>query len=180
LALVVRPLLVGACLWPADLRNNERAFILFAGLKGAVPILLGELLRTAHVPEAERLFGIVVIVVIFSVLLQGSLVPTVATLLRLPMHTVGTEPWSLGVRLAQEPQDVCRLTVKVGSPAADHTIAQIADEAGDIWMSIVVRNGQLLPVRSDTTLLGGDQVVVLAEPELHDTLTALFTGPTLS
>jgi cell volume regulation protein A len=177
LAVVVRPLLVGACLWPAHLRNNERAFILFAGLKGAVPILLGELLRTAHVPEAERLFGIVVIVVIFSVLVQGSLVPTIANLVRLPMRTVETEPWTLGVRLQHEPEDVHRLTVKAGSAAADRTIEQIADAAGDIWMSIVVRDGELLPVRSDTTLIGGDQVIVLAEPELLDTLTALFTRP---
>lgn len=177
LALVVRPVLVGACLWPADLHNNERAFILFAGLKGAVPILLGELLRAAHLPEAERLFGIVVIVVIFSVLLQGSLVPTVAKLVRLPMRTVGTEPWALGVRLQHEPQDVCQLTVRAGSAAADRTVEQVADDAGDVWMSIVVRDGQLLPVRSDTRLLGGDQVMVLAEPELHDDLEALFTRP---
>jgi len=93
LACIIRPLFVRLCLIPARLQRNERNFILFAGLKGAVPILLGELLRAAHVPDAERLYGIVVVVVIFSVLVQGSLVPTVARRLRLPMRTVEPEPW---------------------------------------------------------------------------------------
>ena len=40
LAFVIRPVLVGLCLFPARLKCNERNFVLFAGLKGAVPILL--------------------------------------------------------------------------------------------------------------------------------------------
>lgn len=45
----IRPLFVGACLAPAQLRRNENAFILFAGLKGAVPLLIGELMLAAGV-----------------------------------------------------------------------------------------------------------------------------------
>ena len=86
LAFVIRPLLVGLCLIPAHLASNERAFVLLAGLKGAVPILLGDYLLAAHVQGTERLYGIVVVVVIFSVAVQGSLVPTLARLLHLPMH----------------------------------------------------------------------------------------------
>ena len=67
LAIIIRPLVVGLCLLPAQLERGERAFVMFAGLKGAVPILLGLLLLTADVPDTERLYGIVVIVVIFSV-----------------------------------------------------------------------------------------------------------------
>jgi cell volume regulation protein A len=85
-AFVVRPLFVGLCLVPAKLKRNETAFILFAGLKGAVPLLLGELILAAHVPDAQRLFGIVVVVVVFSVLIQGSLTSAAAKALRLPMR----------------------------------------------------------------------------------------------
>ena len=70
--------------------RSERAFVLFAGLKGAVPILLGSFVLAARGPDAERLYGIVVVVVLLSVLLQGSLVPTVARLLRLPMRESAT------------------------------------------------------------------------------------------
>ena len=48
--MIIRPLAAGLCLLPARLRRNELAFVLFAGLKGAGPILLGEYLRAAQVP----------------------------------------------------------------------------------------------------------------------------------
>ena len=103
LAIVIRPLVVGLCLIPAQLDRGERTFVLFAGLKGAVPILLGELLLAANVPDAERLYGIVVVVVIFSVVVQGSLVPTVARRLGVPMQPVKPEPWAVDVRLRVDP-----------------------------------------------------------------------------
>jgi potassium/hydrogen antiporter len=174
LTVLLRPLAVGACLLPVQLQRNERVFILVAGLKGAVPILLGEFLRAAHVPDAERLYGIVVVVVAFSVLVQGSSVPGIARLLRLPMRTVAPEPWTIDVRLQDEPQGVHRLTVGSGSAADGSTIEDLGDRAGDIWVSIVVRTSGLVPVRAETELQAGDEVVILADPELRDALAALF------
>jgi cell volume regulation protein A len=78
LAFVIRPLLVGICLLPARLTRGERSFVLLAGLKGAVPILLGVTLLSAHIAGATRLYGIVVVVVAFSVIVQGSSVPALA------------------------------------------------------------------------------------------------------
>ena len=175
LTLLIRPLAVGTCLVPVRLQRNERVFILVAGLKGAVPILLGEFLRAAHVPDAERLYGIVVVVVAFSVLVQGGSVPGVARLLRLPMRTVAPEPWAMGVRLRDEPHGVHRLTVASGSAAEGWTVEDLGDHAGDIWVSIVVRTSGLVPVRADTELQAGDEVVILADPELGGTLAALFS-----
>jgi cell volume regulation protein A len=176
LTVVIRPLAVGSCLIPVRLERNERIFILVAGLKGAVPILLGEFLRAAHVADAERLYGIVVVVVVFSVLVQGSSVPGLAKLLHLPMRTVETQPWEIGVRLQDEPEGVHRLHVASGSAAEGCTVERLGDRVGDIWVSIVVRTTGLVPVRGDTELEAGDEVVVLADPELHDTLAELF-GP---
>jgi len=176
LTAVIRPLAVAACLVGVQLDRNERLFILFAGLKGAVPILLGEYLRAAHVADAERLYGIVVVVVVFSVLVQGSAVPGVARLLRLPMRTVETQPWEIGVRLADEPQGVHRFSVASGSAAEGCTVEGLSDRVGDIWVSIVVRTTGLVPVRGDTVLRADDEVVILADPELRDTLASLF-GP---
>jgi len=177
LALVIRPVLVGLCLLPAGLARNERAFVLFAGLKGAVPILLGSFLLAAHVPQADRLYGIIVVVVAFSVVAQGSLVPAVAHLLRLPLRTVQPEPWALGVRLRDEPGGVHRLTIASGSAADGHRIEDIAGLPEDVWVSFVVRDRQLVPVRADTDLRAGDEVLVLADPDLRDTLTAAFERP---
>lgn len=177
LTVAIRPLAVGACLIPVRLQRNERIFVLFAGLKGAVPILLGEFLRAAHVADAERLYGVVVVVVIFSVLVQGSSVPGVARLLHLPIRTVETQPWQIGVRLADEPQGVHRFSVASGSAAEGCTIEGLGDRLGDIWVSIVVRTTGLVPVRGDTELLAGDEVVVLADPDLRDSLAAMFGPP---
>ena len=87
-----RPVLVGLCLIPSRLPLGQSAFVLFAGLKGAVPILLGSFLLVAHVPDAERLHGIVVVVVVFSVVVQGSLTPVVARWLRVPMRIIEPQP----------------------------------------------------------------------------------------
>ena len=78
LAIIARPVLVGACLAPARLSRQEMTFVLFAGLKGAVPLLLGQMIVAHGVHGAPRLYGIVVVVVVLSVAIQGTLTLTVA------------------------------------------------------------------------------------------------------
>ncbi|MDQ6838107.1 MAG: cation:proton antiporter [Actinomycetota bacterium] len=177
LAFVIRPVLVGVCLIPARLAGNQRNFVLFAGLKGAVPILLGVYLLGAHVPAAKRLYGIVVVVVVFSVVVQGSLVPTVARLLHLPMRVIEPEPWALGVRLRDEPDGVHRLTVHRGSPADGRTISDIGELPSGAWITLLVRDGRLLPVRGDTRLTAGDDLTILANTSDSEALSAIFAEP---
>jgi cell volume regulation protein A len=177
LAVVIRPALVGVCLLPARLRRNDAAFVLFAGLKGAVPLLLGTMLLAAHVSSATRLYNIIADVVILSVLVQGSLIPAVARAFHLQFRTVEPQPWALGVRLADEPEDVLHLTVRASSRANGHTIEEIAALAGDIsdvWINIVQRSGRLLPVRPTTTLEAGDEVIVSANRSDHQHVRDLF------
>jgi potassium/hydrogen antiporter len=176
LAVIIRPLVVGLCLLPAQLARGERAFVLFAGLKGAVPILLGLLILTANVPDAERLYGIVVIVVIFSVAVQGSLVPTVARRLGVPMQPVRPEPWAVGVQLQTEPDSAYQVAIAPGSVVDGRTVADIAELAGNVWISMVVRDGVLLPVREATRLKAGDLVTLLIdEDSSHE--VAMFNKP---
>jgi cell volume regulation protein A len=178
LALVIRPVLVGLSLAPVTLSRRERAFVLFAGLKGAVPILLGSLLLSAGVAGAQRLYGVVVVVVIFSVLVQGSLVPVAARLLRIRMEPVEPQPWALGVRLMDEPEGVHHLTVQAGSHADGTTVGALSDELPlEAWVSFVVRDGQLVPVREDAVLRPGDDVLVLADARHHARLAAAFGRP---
>jgi cell volume regulation protein A len=177
LAFVIRPLLVGPCLAGAGLTRNEKGFVLFAGLKGAVPILLGSFLLSAHLPEAERLYGIVVVVVLFSVIVQGGLLPTVAKLLRVPMRVLEPEPWALGVRLRDEPHGVHRLTVAPGSLADGKTIAELSTLPEGAWVSFVVRAGLLVPVSADTALQAADEALVLGDPDVTEQLKSVFERP---
>ena len=177
LAFVIRPVLVGLCLLPARLKSNERTFVLFAGLKGAVPILLGSFLLAAHVPGAERLYGIVAVVVVFSVVVQGSLTPAAARLLHVPMRSVEPEPWALGVRLRDEPSGVHRLTITPRLTCRrPHHSDDLAGLPGDAWISFIVRDGQLVPNKGDTRLQAGDDVLILAPSELHNDLATVFEG----
>ena len=85
LTFVIRPLVVGVLLAPVGLRPGERLFVTWSGLKGAVPILLAALAVLGEVDEAGRLYGIVFVVVLFSVVIQGTLVPLAAERLGVPM-----------------------------------------------------------------------------------------------
>ena len=78
LALVARPLVLGPLLARSRLRAGERAFVMWSGLKGAVPILLGTLVLLGGVADARRIYDIVFLVVAASVLVQGTSVPFAA------------------------------------------------------------------------------------------------------
>ncbi len=78
LALAIRPLVVFVTLIRARLQPGDRVFIAWAGLKGAVPILLAAFAVLDGVHGAETVYGIVFVAVVLSVFGQGSLVPSVA------------------------------------------------------------------------------------------------------
>ena len=70
-ALVARPLAAGALLLPARLQTGERLFVVWGGLKGAVPILLAAFALGRHVADAQRIYETVFVVVLASVIVQG-------------------------------------------------------------------------------------------------------------
>src|SRR6266511_5504866 len=88
LALVARPLAVAPFLGATRLRTRERIFVAWGGLKGAVPILLAAFAVLEGASGANRIYGIVFVVVAFSVLVQGGSLPFVAARLGIPMRTV--------------------------------------------------------------------------------------------
>ena len=91
-ALVARPLVVGALLLPTRLRVGERLFVMWGGLKGAVPIFLAAFAILAGVDDAHEIYGIVFVVVALSVVIQGSSIPLAASLAGVPMRLVRREP----------------------------------------------------------------------------------------
>ena len=174
LILLIRPLLVGVLILPVRLRWGERVFVLWAGLKGAVPILLGIFIVDAGVDDAARIYRIVFVVVLISVLVQGGLAPTVARVAGVRMRVIEPEPWALGIRFRNEPDGLRRMVVAAGSAADGTAIADLA--IGDhAWISIVNRDGHLVQVRGHTRLLAGDEVLVLADPGAD--LSRVFDGP---
>jgi len=91
LLVLARPVAIAPLLVPLRLRLGERLFVMWSGLKGAVPILLAAFALLEGVPGAERIYAIVFVVVAFSVIFQGGSVPFVARKLGIPMRIVYRE-----------------------------------------------------------------------------------------
>jgi len=175
LTFVARPLVVGTLLLPVRLRIGEKLFICWGGLKGAVPILLGTLVLLQGVDGASRVYGIVFVVVLFSVVVQGSSMPFLARPLGVRMRRIEPEPWRVSVRVRSEPRDVRRYVVASGSRAAGRPIREL--QLGErAWISMLIRDGAAKPPRGSTVLEPGDELVMLAEVEDERALRRLFEG----
>lgn len=175
LALVARPLAVLATLVPLDLRRAELAFLTWSGLKGAVPILLAAFATLSGVQGAESIYGVVFVVVLLSVALQGGLVPAVAGRLGIPMHETPSMPWQLSVPLEAEPEGVHELHVRPGSAAAGRRLEQLG-LGPDEWISAVIRDGTSLQPTPDLRLREGDRLYAHADPARREELARLFAA----
>jgi cell volume regulation protein A len=175
LAFLARPLAVAPLLARSRLRPGERIFVMWGGLKGAVPILLGTLALLAGVDEADRIYQLIFVVVAFSVLVQASTVPWAARRLGVRMRTRAPEPWRLTIDLPKEPGDLHRHRVRTGSYAAGRPIKELPlGEYG--WILTIVRNGEVVRPGGSSVLEPGDEVVVSAESRDARGVRRLFEG----
>jgi cell volume regulation protein A len=82
LIFIVRPIVVSMCLIPFGHRNwRDLAFISWAGIKGAVAIILAAYLLMDNVQHAKVMFNVIFFIVIISMALQGSTIGKVSKLL---------------------------------------------------------------------------------------------------
>jgi cell volume regulation protein A len=161
LALVARPLTAGAILLPFRLHWGERLFVMWGGLKGAVPLLLGTSALLEGVDDAGRIDNIIVVVVFLSVLVQGTSMPFLASRLRVPMRVA-------------PPHGVQRFVVSPGSRAAGETIRTLP-MSERAWVQGVVRDGAALPPSGPLVLEPGDEVALVLDVEDARRLERLFS-----
>jgi potassium/hydrogen antiporter len=164
LTLLVRPLVVGGLLLPVRLTWGERGFVVWSGLKGAVPILLASLAVVSGTEYARQIYGIVFVVVLVSVVVQGTGVPFVADALRVPMRPVSPET-----------MDARRVVVAPGALANGRTLAELplAERA---WVSEIDRDGRRVHVGGATRLEPGDEVVVFCDEPSEPAIRRIFEG----
>jgi cell volume regulation protein A len=175
LAVVIRPIVVAVTLAGVRMSRAEKTFIAFSGLKGAVPVLLAAFAIIGGAPDADRIYGLVFIAVLASVLAQGTLVPFVARRLGIPMQLQDRLPWELSVRIGSEPTGAREHRVEAGSRADGMALGDLPI-GDDAWITLLVRDGDALQPDSDLELRPDDRLLILADPERSDDLKATFTA----
>ena len=78
------------------------------------------------------------------------------------------------MRLRDEPTGLRRYHVTAGAPADGCAIADLALGV-DTWISMINRSGALVPVRGDTVLQAGDEVLLLTDPATGTDPQSMFT-----
>jgi cell volume regulation protein A len=174
LIFVARPVAVWASTAPLGrFDRRERLLLGWAGLRGAVPIVLGTFVLSSHVGSADTIFNAVFFVVLASAALQGTTLEWLAKKLGL------LRPAARAEAPIEVTRDWHSLNLVEFAVAADHAIAGSAvRELGlprETLVVVLVRGDQAIPPRGGTTIEPGDVLFVLAPdgkgPELEDVFT---------
>jgi cell volume regulation protein A len=160
LTLVARPLsvLVSSIIQPMPWR--ELSFISWAGLRGAVPIVLTTIPLAEGVDGSDRLFDIVFVMVVVYTLLTGPTLPLVARLLRVARRS---EPRGLEVEAAPLERlaaDLLQVTIATSSRMHGVEVGELRLPPG-ASVSLVIRQGKALVPERRTVLRHGDDLLVV-------------------
>ena len=172
LMLVARPTAVFVATAPNAFDNRERALLGWAGLRGAVPIVLATFVLSSSVVEANTIFNAVFFVVVVSAIVQGTTLEWVAGRLGLlsPAPARQEAPLEVG------PETKLDLVDFVVAP--DHAIAGSAvRETGlprTAIIAVVRRGDDAIPPRGSTVLEPGDRLYVLAPHAMRKDVEDVF------
>jgi cell volume regulation protein A len=160
LTFLARPLSVLASAVAQRLPWREGAFISWAGLRGAVPIVLATIPLAEQVPGSLRLFDIVFVMVVIYTLVSGPTLPAVARWLRVARRS---EPRELDVEAAPlERISADLLQVRISPKSRMHGV-----EVGELRLpkgasvALIVRDGETRVPEGRTVLRRGDDVLVV-------------------
>ncbi len=173
LVVAIRPASVWLATALSDFTARERLLLGWAGLRGAVPIVLATFVLSADIPRGETLFNAVFFVVIASVVLQGTTLEWLARRLGLVDAAVSTQRAPLEVD-AQSPLELVEFAV-----ASDHAVAGSAvRELGlprSALIAVVTRGDHTIPPRGATIIQPGDRLFVLLPRERRAALEDVFS-----
>jgi potassium/hydrogen antiporter len=173
LVFVARPVAVMAATAFARFNLRERVMLGWAGLRGAVPVVLATFPVLDHVGDSLDFFNIVFFAVVVSTLLQGSTFEPLAK--RLGVTT--DEP-------ALPPSLIEAATVRtLGAEVVEYSInpddAIVGARVRDLGLpreavvNVLVREDEAIPPRGSTRLHAGDRLHVLIRQEAEREIPGL-------
>jgi potassium/hydrogen antiporter len=167
LTFVARPITVWVSSVVQPMPWHEMAFVSWAGLRGAVPIVLATIPLAEGVTDAERLFDIVFVIVVISTVLTGPTLPRVARVLGV---TRQLEPRSLDLEVApleRVSADMLQVTVSPVSRLHGVEVGELRLPEG-ASVSMVVRDGHAIVPERRTVLRHGDDVLIVTPHGLRE------------
>ncbi|MFJ5777870.1 potassium/proton antiporter [Streptomyces sp. NPDC093094] len=167
LTMVARPLSVVACLTPFRVPWTEQALMSWAGLRGAVPIILATIPMVSGVDGSRRIFNIVFVLVVVYTLIQGPTLPWLARALRL---RTGSEAADLGIESAPLERlrgHLLSVAIPPGSRMHGVEVSELRLPAGAA-VTLVVRDGKSFVPLPSTVLRRGDELLVVATDPVRD------------
>jgi potassium/hydrogen antiporter len=179
LTLVARPIsvLVSAVVQPMPPR--ELAFISWAGLRGAVPIVLATIPLAQGVDHATDLFDVVFVMVVIYTLITAPTLPLAARLLKVARPS---EPRELDVEAAPLERVAADLLIVTISPKSlMHGV-----EVGELRLpkgssvSLIVRDGATMVPQDRTSLRRGDELLVVTTRRGRERTEARLRAVSLS
>jgi cell volume regulation protein A len=174
LILVARPLAVAASVTPFGYSWREQLFVSWAGLRGAVPIVLATFALSAGVTGSNTIFNAVFFVVLVSTLLQTVTLDAVAR--RLGVATEAQPSYHPPVEVGAVQAlggDVLEYDVEQSDAVVGRRIGELGLPELALVM-LIVRDGQAIPPRGSTMLEPGDRVYVLAREEARPEVEAVI------
>ena len=173
LVLLIRPIAVWVSTAFSDFAHKERALLGWAGLRGAVPIVLGTFVLSSEIESRETIFNAVFFVVVVSALVQGT------TLERVADHLGLVSPGPAIVPAPFEVDALGSLELVDFAVAGDHAIAGSAvRELGlprSALIAVVARGDDTIPPRGSTVVEPGDRLFVLVPRKKRADLEDVFS-----
>jgi potassium/hydrogen antiporter len=173
LVFVARPVAAAVATLPFRFSPREQVVLGWAGLRGAVPVVLATFPVIDDVPGSLEFFNIVFFAVLLSTLLQGTTFEPLAE--RLGVTT--TEP-ALPRPLAEAGSvrrlgaEVLEVPIAEGDAAAGARVRELGLPR-DAVVNVIVREGQAIPPRGSTRLNAGDRLHILVRQEAANVMPGL-------
>jgi cell volume regulation protein A len=160
LTVLARPISIAVASLAQPMKLPELAFLSWAGLRGAVPIVLATIPRAEHVPGAQQLFDIVFVLVVIDTLVTAPTLPWVAKVLKVARRS---EPRDLDVEAAPLERiaaDLLQVTISPKSLMHGVEVGELRLPPGSS-VALIVRDGKTLVPERRTVLRRGDDVLVV-------------------
>ncbi len=167
LLVVARPLSVALSVGPFSYRLRDQVFLSWAGLRGAVPIVLATIPLSAGVPGATTLFNVVFVLVVVYTLLQGSSLPPAAGWLGVLAPDETTELELDAAPLERMRADLLQLDIPPGSKLAGVHIDELRLPVGAAIM-LVTRDGAAFVPSATTRLRTNDSLLIVAADRVRE------------